>query len=71
MISSLLFNPDAAPFFVNAFFWIVLPIIQFPLYGLLLSFASEKDWLRRLAVLLAVLHIVMATLNLLIHNKRF
>lgn len=69
--TSFLYNPDAAPYFVNIFLWVIVPIIQYPLYGLLLSFAGEKGWLRRLAVGLAVAHIVLAMLNLLIPNERF
>ncbi len=69
--SSFLYNPDAAPLFVNAFLWVIVPVIQYPLYGLLLSFASERERLRRLAIGLAVAHTVLAVLGLLIPNERF
>lgn len=70
MLAALFLAPDAS-YLVKAFLLIILPITQFPIYGLVLTFASEKDWLRRLAVHLAVAHIILAALNLLMGSERF
>ena len=40
--TSFLYDPDTAPFLVNFFLWVIVPIIQYPLYGLLLSFDGGR-----------------------------
>src|SRR5215213_1263764 len=55
MLSTFLFNSIIVPF-------ILLAIVQFPLYGLVLAFGNERGKLFNLVVLLSILHILFLLL---------
>ena len=64
MLSTSLFNSITPPF-------IILAIIQFPVYGLVLGYADERGRLVSMSILLAVVHGVAAAAMLLIANEGF
>ena len=64
MLSTFLFHSITAPF-------ILLAVIQFPLYGLLLAFADERRRLGLVAIGLAVVHILAAALCLFLASGNF
>jgi hypothetical protein len=64
MLSTFLFESITAPF-------ILLAIVQFPLYGFLLAFASGRKRLGSLAIGLAVAHILAAALCLFLASDNF
>ena len=51
MLSALVFNEITAPF-------IVLAIVQFPLYGVMLAYAAERERFLLSAIGLAVMHVL-------------
>ena len=64
MLSALLFQSITAPF-------MMLAIIQFPLYGFLLAAASERKRLTLLSIGIALIHGVSAAVCLLIGIENF
>jgi hypothetical protein len=64
MLSTFLFQSITAPF-------ILLAILQFPLYGLILAFANERKRLGSLAIVLAMAHILAAALCLILASENF
>ncbi len=64
MLSTALFHSIPAPF-------ILLAILQFPLYGLILAFAGERKRLGLLVIVLAVVHILAAGLCLILASENF
>jgi hypothetical protein len=64
MLSTFLFASITAPF-------ILLAIVQFPLYGLLLAFAGERKRFGSLAIVLALAHILAAALSLFLASENF
>ena|ERR671912_57096 len=64
MLSTFLFQSITAPF-------ILLAIVQFPLYGLTLALASGRKRLASLAIGLAVVHILAAVLCLFLASENF
>ena len=46
-------------------------LIQYPLYGIILAVANQKAKTRLAAIGLGGLHVLMATLNLVIPNQNF
>jgi hypothetical protein len=71
MISSLLYQTNNAPQAVNVLLWIVLPIIQYPVYGVILALASQKAKTSIAAIGLCALHVIVAALNFVIQNPNF
>lgn len=64
LLSVVIFDSITAPF-------IILAIIQFPLYGIVLGQANEKGRLILMSILLSVVHSVAATAMVLIANGNF
>ncbi len=64
MLSTFLFQSITVPF-------ILLAILQFPFYGLILAFASERKRLGSLAIVLVVAHILAAGLCLILASENF
>ena len=64
LLSTLIFNSITAPF-------ILLAIIQFPLYGIALGHACEKGRFIPMSILLSVIHGVASTAMLLVANENF
>ncbi len=64
MLSTFLFESITAPF-------ILLAIIQFPLYGFILAFASERKRFGSLVIVLAMAHILAAALCLFLASDNF
>ena len=71
MVSSLLYQTNNAPQAVNVLLWIVLPIIQYPLYGIVLALASQKAKTGLAAIGLCGLHLIVTALNFVIENPNF
>ena len=71
MISSLLYQTRNAPQAVNILLWILFPIIQYPVYGVILALASQKAKTNLAAIGLCALHVIVATLNFVIPNPNF
>ena len=71
MISSVFYQTSSAPRVLNVLLWIVFPIVQYPLYGIILSLANRN---RRTAFTIAglcVLHLAVVTLNFVVPNPNF
>ena len=64
MLSAAIFNSITNPF-------IILAIIQFPLYGIALGHANEKGRLSSVSILICVVHGVASTAMLLVASKYF
>ncbi len=64
MLSTTIFNSITAPF-------ILLAIIQFPLYGVILGYASEKGRFVSVLILLCLVHCVASTGMFLVASDNF
>jgi hypothetical protein len=64
MLSAAVFDSITFPF-------IILAIVQFPLYGVALGYANEKDRLGLMIVLLCVLHGLALAAMFLVANENF
>lgn len=64
MLSAIPFQTITAPF-------ILLALVQFPLYGFVLAFATVGKRLGSLSIVLAVAHILAAALCFLLTNDNF
>ena len=64
MLSVFPFQSITAPF-------ILLAIVQFPLYGFLLAFAGERKRLGVSAIVLTIVHILAAALCLFLASRHF
>ncbi len=64
MLSTFLFQSITDAFFM-------LAIVQFPLYGFLLAFASRMKKLGSLAIILAMVHILAVALCFLLVSENF
>jgi hypothetical protein len=64
LLSAVIFDSITTPF-------IILAIIQFPLYGIALGYANKKGRLAAMSILLCVVHGVASTAMLLVANENF
>lgn len=64
LLSAVIFDSITIPF-------IILAIIQFPLYGIALGQANEKGCLISMSILLCVVHGVALTAMFLVANENF
>jgi len=64
LLSAVIFDSITTPF-------IILAIIQFPLYGIALGHANEKGRLISMSILLCVVHGVASTAMFLVANENF
>ncbi len=64
LLSTAVFDSITPPF-------IILAIIQFPLYGVALGYANEKGRLVSMAILLCVIHGIALTAMFLVANESF
>ena len=62
LLSTALFDSITPPF-------VILAVIQFPLYGFVLGYANEKGRLVSTAILLCVVHGIALTAMLLLANR--
>jgi len=71
MISSVLYETSNAPRALNIILWIVLPIIQYPLYGIMVGLANKRGKTSLLVAVLCVLHVTVVWLNFVVPNPNF
>ena len=71
MISSVFYQTGNAPRLFNVLLWIVFPIVQYPLYGLIVSLASQKRKASLAIAGLCILHLSVVALNFVIPNPNF
>src|ERR1041385_5747678 len=56
MISSVLYQTNNAPRLLNVLLWIVFPIVQYPLYGIIVSLANRRRKAALTCAGLSILH---------------
>jgi hypothetical protein len=64
LLSTAVFDSITLPF-------IILAIIQFPLYGIVLAYANEKGRFVSMSILLCVVHGIALTAMFLVANQNF
>jgi hypothetical protein len=64
LLSTSLFDSITPPF-------IILAIIQFPIYGVALGYANEKQRLLSMSIVLCVVHGIALAAMLLVANENF
>jgi hypothetical protein len=64
MVSTSIFESITTPF-------ILLAIIQFPLYGIALGMANRKHKVAQMIVVLSVVHLLAVTITFLFSNDNF